>query len=49
MVFNILYFYDVAVKLIGKLNDGTVFLRKGYYDELPFEFMVDEGNSMLQL
>lgn len=30
------------VKLIGKLQDGTIFLKKGY-DELPFEFKVDEG------
>ncbi|XP_047972681.1 peptidyl-prolyl cis-trans isomerase FKBP62-like [Salvia hispanica] len=32
----------VHVKLIGKLPDGTVFLRKGYDDEPPFEFRVDE-------
>lgn len=29
------------VKLIGKLQDGTIFLKKGY-DEEPFEFKIDE-------
>ncbi|KAI3470072.1 hypothetical protein Pfo_026735 [Paulownia fortunei] len=32
----------VQVKLIGKLHDGTVFVRKGYDVEPPFEFKVDE-------
>jgi len=36
-----------VVKLIGKLQDGTVFFKKGYSDgdegEL-FEFKTDEGN-----
>ncbi|KAA8548336.1 hypothetical protein F0562_000020 [Nyssa sinensis] len=31
----------VQVKFIGKLQDGTVFLKKGH-DEQPFEFKVDE-------
>ncbi|KAJ0502687.1 putative peptidylprolyl isomerase [Helianthus annuus] len=31
----------VQVKLIGKLQDGTVILKKGY-DEVPFEFKIDE-------
>ncbi|KAK9068705.1 hypothetical protein SSX86_012820 [Deinandra increscens subsp. villosa] len=31
----------VQVKLIGKLQDGTVFVKKGY-DEVPFEFKIDE-------
>ncbi|KAK8560735.1 hypothetical protein V6N13_026171 [Hibiscus sabdariffa] len=31
----------VQVKLIGKLPDGTVFVKKGY-DEEPFEFKIDE-------
>ncbi|CAH2080423.1 unnamed protein product [Thlaspi arvense] len=31
----------VQVKLTGMLDDGTVFLKKGY-DEDPFEFKVDE-------
>lgn len=33
-----------AVKLIGKLQDGTMFLKKGHdiEDEL-FEFKTDEG------
>ncbi|CAL5347814.1 unnamed protein product [Camellia sinensis] len=32
----------VQVKLIGKLQDGTVFLKKGH-DEEPFEFKIDEA------
>ncbi|CAA3007346.1 peptidyl-prolyl cis-trans isomerase FKBP62-like [Olea europaea subsp. europaea] len=32
----------VQVKLIGKLQDGTVFVKKGYDEEPPFEFRVDE-------
>uniref|UniRef100_A0A1J3IJK5 peptidylprolyl isomerase n=1 Tax=Noccaea caerulescens TaxID=107243 RepID=A0A1J3IJK5_NOCCA len=33
----------VKLKLIGKLQDGTVFLKKGYEeDEEPFEFKTDE-------
>ncbi|XP_010905156.1 70 kDa peptidyl-prolyl isomerase-like [Elaeis guineensis] len=32
----------VTVKLIGKLQDGTVFVKKGYDDEAPFEFKTDE-------
>ncbi|CAL0306337.1 unnamed protein product [Lupinus luteus] len=32
----------VQVKLIGKLTDGTIFLKKGYDDEQPFEFKIDE-------
>ncbi|KAE9603026.1 hypothetical protein Lal_00012788 [Lupinus albus] len=32
----------VQVKLIGKLKDGTIFLKKGYDDEQPFEFKIDE-------
>ncbi|KAL8259995.1 hypothetical protein R6Q59_027948 [Mikania micrantha] len=31
----------VQVKLVGKLQDGTVFVKKGY-DEVPFEFKIDE-------
>lgn len=31
----------VKVKLIGKLQDGTVFVKKGYEEE-PFEFSIDE-------
>ena len=34
-----------AVKLIGKLQDGTIFLKKGHDDEGElFEFKTDEGN-----
>ncbi|KAL5997213.1 70 kDa peptidyl-prolyl isomerase [Asimina triloba] len=34
----------VTVKLIGKLQDGTVFIKKGYDDDddQPFEFKIDE-------
>lgn len=36
--------YFIAVKLIGKLEDGTEFLKKGYgEEEEPFEFKTDEG------
>lgn len=31
------------MKLIGKLQDGTVFLKKGHDDDQPFEFKIDEG------
>lgn len=34
------------MKLIGKLEDGTVFVKKGHDDEPPFEFKVDEGKSL---
>lgn len=34
----------LAVKLIGKLQDGTVFLKKGNGDgEELFEFKTDDG------
>ncbi|XP_020096089.1 70 kDa peptidyl-prolyl isomerase-like [Ananas comosus] len=32
----------VKVKLIGKLEDGTVFVKKGHDGEEPFEFKTDE-------
>ncbi|XP_045821284.1 70 kDa peptidyl-prolyl isomerase-like [Trifolium pratense] len=32
----------VQVKLIGKLQDETVFLKKGHDDDQPFEFRIDE-------
>ncbi|KQJ99514.1 peptidyl-prolyl cis-trans isomerase FKBP62 [Brachypodium distachyon] len=32
----------VKVKLIGKLEDGTVFFKKGHDGEEPFEFKTDE-------
>ena len=38
-------FVHLAVKLIGKLQDGTVFLKKGHdNDEQLFEFKADEGS-----
>lgn len=33
----------MPVKLIGKLQDGTVFVKKGHDDQEPFEFKTDEG------
>lgn len=35
----------MAVKLIGKLQDGTVFLKKGHDSEELFEFKTDEGDN----
>lgn len=35
----------MAVKLIGKLEDGTIFVKKGNDEEEPFEFKTDEGNN----
>ncbi|WOL04409.1 70 kDa peptidyl-prolyl isomerase-like [Canna indica] len=32
----------VMVKLIGKLQDGTVFVKKGHDEQEPFEFKTDE-------
>lgn len=32
-----------VVKLVGKLADGTVFVKKGHDDEEPLEFKTDEG------
>ncbi|WJX10442.1 Peptidyl-prolyl cis-trans isomerase fkbp62, variant 2 [Trifolium repens] len=32
----------IQVKLIGKLQDETVFLKKGHDDDQPFEFRIDE-------
>lgn len=43
---NVFFFFCsfLAVKLIGKLGDGTVFLKKGHGEgEEPFEFKTDEG------
>lgn len=38
----------LAVKLTGKLLDGTVFSRKGHDDEL-FEFKTDEGKTSREI
>lgn len=35
----------LTVKLIGKLDDGTVFVKKGHDGDEPFEFKTDEGNA----
>jgi len=37
------------VRLSGKLEDGTIFVKKGHDDEPPFEFKVDEGNITIYL
>ena len=34
----------LTVKITGKLQDGTVFTKKGH-DEEPFEFRTDEGKN----
>lgn len=39
--------YSLSVKLIGKLHDGTIFLKKGHDEEIPYEFKIDEGNNIL--
>ncbi|XP_058735862.1 70 kDa peptidyl-prolyl isomerase-like [Vicia villosa] len=39
----------VQVKLIGKLQDGTIFLKKGHDDDQPFEFKIDEEQVILGL
>lgn len=31
------------MKLIGKLQDGTIFVKKGHDEEEPFEWKTDEG------
>ena len=36
--------YSLLVKLIGKLEDGKIFVKKGH-DEEPLEFKIDEGNN----
>lgn len=36
----------MAVKLIGKLQDGAVFVKKGHSEEEQlFEFKTDEGSN----
>lgn len=37
-------FCSVIVKIVGKLEDGTVFLKKGHDGDEPLEFKTDEGN-----
>ncbi|CAL9764481.1 unnamed protein product [Musa acuminata subsp. burmannicoides] len=36
----------VEVKLIGKLDDGTVFVKKGHDGDEPFEFKTDEEQAI---
>ena len=33
----------LTVKIIGKLQDGTVFMKKGHDEQEPLEFKTDEG------
>lgn len=44
MLTMILYAWD-AVRYIARLSDGTIFDKKGYDGEDPFEFKVDEGKK----
>ena len=38
------------MKLIGKLQDGKEFVKKGHGEgEEPFEFKTDEGNMTLRV
>lgn len=39
----------LPVKLIGKLQDGAIFLKKGHDEEEPFEFKTDEGKIRIFL
>lgn len=43
MISNSMLILITTVKLIGKLEDGTVFVKKGHDGEEPFEFKTDEG------
>jgi FK506-binding protein 4/5 len=36
----------LAVRLIGKLEDGTVFAKKGHEGDEPFEFKTDEEQAI---
>lgn len=43
-VLLIIFFVNTSVKLVGKLQDGTVFFEKGRDEEDKlFEFKTDEG------
>ena len=33
----------MAARLVGKLEDGTIFERRGHDGVEPFEFIIDEG------
>ena len=33
----------MAARLVGKLEDGTVFEQRGHSEEEPIEFTIDEG------
>jgi len=35
-----------VVKIVGKLEDGTLFLKKGHEGDEPLEFKTDEGNML---
>ena len=37
-----MWYILIAVRLIGKLEDGTVFTKKGLEGDEPFEFKTDE-------
>ena len=42
-MFFLMILLKFTVKLIGKLQDGTLFVKKGYDEEPPLEFKVDDG------
>lgn len=42
-------FCSFAVKIVGKLEDGTVFVKKGHDGDEPLEFKTDEGNLFFSL
>jgi hypothetical protein len=39
-------FFFFVVKIVGKLEDGTLFLKKGHEGDEPLEFKTDEGNML---
>lgn len=46
LVAKVILVFWIAVRYVAKLVDGTIFDRKGYDGEEPFEFKVDEGRSV---
>ena len=45
LVPDLIWILHLLVKLTGKLQDGTIFLKKGYNEgEKLFEFKIDEGS-----
>lgn len=46
LVAKVILVFWIVVRYVAKLVDGTIFDRKGYDGEEPFEFKVDEGRSV---